>query len=63
MAQFIDQINANHGNSDKNLPINENTSVTNIIDCKSSEIRFDGCCRVISLSDRKMLILTDKGTS
>ena len=61
MSNLIDNVNTNHHNPEKNVVPSENNSVRNVIDCKSAEIRFDGCTRIEPLPNRRLIIFTEKG--
>lgn len=62
VAKLIDYVNAEHKNPEKNfIPLDETMTVRNVIDCRYSEIRFDGITRVVAISSRKLLIILEKG--
>jgi len=35
--------------------------VSTVIDCQKEEVRFDGVTRAMSLGNRKLLVLTERG--
>ena len=58
-------MNKKHTQEHKNLVINEENQgwTLSSVDCKESDIRFDGITRVVALSPRKLLLLLEKGST
>lgn len=60
---MIEKANKKHKQPEKNLTFvaGEDLVVENFVDCKNVEIRLDGATRVVSISSKRMLIMTERG--
>ena len=62
LSKLIDDANAKHKQPEKNVvfPPGE-LVVSSVIDCMKEEVRFDGVTRAMSIGNRKLLVMTERG--